>query len=198
MIAYLQGLQISGYVLSGNDARKAKIPSSGQGGTLFLFPDLQKELGSGTLKAATIDVWSTVLMAGIAAEAMTFGQAKGGASDEATLVALLNQLRWEAGRVKAQARYGVLSSVLLLQENREAHAALVDKLLERAPLGECIDLLERLACVRRQVAAPSAKAPLPSSTEIVTERERIARREAQVEAELDRLKERMDELDRRG
>jgi hypothetical protein len=194
LVAYLNGLQISGYLLSGNDARKAKIPSFGQGGTLFLFPELQRELAKGQLKAETIDTWATVLMAGIASEALGYGQAKGGASDESMLIGLLSKLSWTPTRIKSEARYGVLRAVLLLRENTEAHAALMEKMRASAPIGDCIEAIERYVTA---VKAPVLAHVAASDESVVSvdndsEMERIRRREAQVLEELETVSRRLN------
>lgn len=199
IVAYLCGLQISGYVTSGRDALVSGIPSLGQGGTIFSFPELSEALQSGKLKARTIDIWSTVLMAGIAAEALTFGQAEGGASDEETLINLLQQLNWDANRVKSQARFGVLQAVLLLREHNEAYLALTKKMKAKAPLGDCIDCIEGTVTPKQTTAASNVDGPertggkFKNALHFEEEAARIARREAQVLSDLAELKRKISE-----
>lgn len=196
LVAYLSGLQISGYVLSGTAAAKANIPSFGQGGTLFLFPELQQQLSAGRVKGRSIDTWSTVLMAGIAAEALQFGQAKGGASDEQTLTGFLAQLKWSEPRVRAQAKYGVMRACTLLQRNKAAHKALCEKMLEGAPLGECVAVIEELVePVSKPKAAPVDSAVTDAGGSLEDEEERMSRREAEVLEQLASVKKQIKELD---
>ena len=112
LVAHLLGLPVAGYVLSSctasREARAAAVPASGPAGTLILFLALQKELPADALCAARGACHSTVLMAGVAAEALHNGRAEGGAAAEEALVRVLTGLGWSAERVKAQARFGVL------------------------------------------------------------------------------------------
>jgi hypothetical protein len=199
LCGYLSGLSISGYVLSGTEAFRDKIP--GQAGTLFFDERMSKELQTGTVTNRTIDRYSCVLMAGIAAEAIEYGQAEGGAGDEAGLVALLSQISppWSPLAIKAQARWAVLQAILLLRSNKEAHQALYEAMKARKPLGDCIDVIERL------VAPPSpALQPLPPRGDIDEDAHKqhqeaeLKRREEQVVAELICVREKLNELERRG
>lgn len=58
------------------------------------------------LTQRSIDRYSTVLMGGIAAEALQYGQAEGGQSDEKALVSLLSGIRpaWYPETISDQAR----------------------------------------------------------------------------------------------
>lgn len=203
IVAYLCGLQISGYVTSGREALASGIPSLGQGGTIFAFPELSEALQSGQLKARTIDVWSTVLMAGIAAEALTYGQAEGGASDEETLINLLQQLNWDATRVKAQARFGVLQAVLLLREHNQAFSALAKKMRASAPLGDCIDCIEgHFVDSQETLKSPDRKeqaSPEPMANCDVDwdgRAARIADKEADILAKLSEIEQQLAEGDK--
>jgi hypothetical protein len=199
LCGYLSGLSISGYVLSGAEAFRDNIP--GQAGTLFFDARMSKELQSGTVTNRTIDRYSCVLMAGIAAEAIEYGQAEGGAGDEAGLVSLLSQLSppWSPLSIKAQARWAVLQAILLLRTNKEAHQALFEAMKARKPLGDCIDIIERLAVAQSDVAPP-----LPSVDEFDEETRQqqkeaeLKKREERVVAELSRVRERLNDLERRG
>jgi len=99
---------------------------------------------TGFLTDATIDRYSIVLMAGIAAEALEYGQAEGGQSDEAALLRVLTCLNppWSKERVFNQARWAVLQAILILKKQKKAYDALVDALSRKKPLGDCIALIE--------------------------------------------------------
>lgn len=86
-------------------------------------------------------------MAGIAAEAMCYGEAEGGESDVTALLQLLTSLQppWTPAEVQSQARWAVVSSVALLRENKDAFEALSRDMNERKPLGDCIASIEQYA-----------------------------------------------------
>jgi hypothetical protein len=197
LCGYLSGLSISGYVLSGGEALRGGIP--GQAGTLFFDPRMAKELQTGVVTNQTIDRYSCVVMAGIAAEAIEYGQAEGGAGDETALISLLAQLSppWSPSAVKAQARWAVLQAILLLRKNKEAYEALFEAMQARKPLGECIEVIERLA-VRPTPLEEKLSIPHDSPDEdLVRMREaELKKREEQVLQELSRVRERLMDLER--
>ncbi|GBG67127.1 hypothetical protein CBR_g81551 [Chara braunii] len=130
VVAYLLGCPIRGVVLDPWQAMNMGI--QGQAGTQFWDSTLEEELRSGKLSAASLDRYSMVLFAGIAAEAMVFGQASGGESDENMFKAIIKQLQpaWSAAKMSNQARRAIAKSFLLLKANRKALIAVVDALEE--------------------------------------------------------------------
>lgn len=143
--AYMFGLPVRGFVLSASDALRAGLP--GQGGTLFFDARLASEIERGRLTQESVERHALVLMAGIAGEALTFGEAEGGESDVQALVQLLGSLQppWDAERVRMQARWAVLQSINVLKENRAAYDAVCEAMRENRPLGDCIECIEQLA-----------------------------------------------------
>ena len=118
-----------------------------------------------------IDRYTIVLMAGIAAEAITYQQAEGGASDEAALVNFLVGLSppWDQQRVFNQARWAVTQAALLLREHQSAYDELVEAMAAGASLGACISVIEGqlsqreelpvTARIRQRSAASTTTAP---------------------------------------
>lgn len=150
LLAYLCGLPVTGYFLAG-----AASPA-GQAGTIFLDVDLFEQINKGKLRQSALARYATILMGGIAAEAICFDRAEGGYADEQALVAMLSNLSppWKGDRILALARWSVVSAVELLREYKEEHDALAAKMAANAPLGECIAVISRGIEARQRRAAP--------------------------------------------
>mmetsp|Transcript_5194 Transcript_5194/g.7936 ORF Transcript_5194/g.7936 Transcript_5194/m.7936 type:complete len:500 (+) Transcript_5194:109-1608(+) len=160
LCAYLLGCPVEGCVLSTwaalNDARFGGRATTVNAGTSFFDPSLSDEInGRKPLTRASIDRYSIIVMGGIAAEALNFGMADGGAGDEMALVRFLSNLNprgggattWNTDAIKNQARWGALQAVLLLGEYKHCYDALVDALERGGDLGECVYAIETAAKV---------------------------------------------------
>ena len=167
LCAYLLGCPVEGYVLSSwaalSDPRFGGRRTTVSAGTSFFDPDLSDEInGRKPLSRSSIDRYSIIVMGGIAAEALNFGRADGGAGDESALVTFLGSLNprgggavtWDIGSIKNQARWGALQAVLLLREYRVCYDALVDALERGGSLGECVYAIETAA---KETGMPSIR-----------------------------------------
>lgn len=124
-------------------------------GTSYYDLDLSEQIaGKLPLTRESIDRYSIIVMGGIAAEALEYGEADGGAGDEEALVRFLRSLNprggravrnWSAELIRNQARWGVLQAVLLLREYRVCYEALVDALERGGDLGRCVVAIEEAA-----------------------------------------------------
>lgn len=143
-IAYLLGLPVSNCVTSAWDARK--YPEiRGQAGTIFNDGKLIEEMKSSKVSRGSLDRLSVVLMAGIAAEALKFGNAEGGTVDEQELFSLLTQVQppWNLIRIQGQARWAAVQALLLIKEHQKSYDALFEALCENKSVGDCVLAIER-------------------------------------------------------
>lgn len=123
-------------------------------GTSFFDPVLSADINKRqTVTRPSIDRYSIVVMAGIAAEALNFDKAEGGGGDEMALAAFLSNINpnqgssspWTLDRIRNQARWGACQSILLLREYKACYEALVDALERGGKLGECVYAIEKAA-----------------------------------------------------
>lgn len=153
LTAYLLGCPVEGIVLSAWAALQDRRFGTRQvsAGTSFYDPQLSQQINTSTrVTRSSIDRYSTIVMAGIAAEADAYGRADGGAGDEMALVAFLSQLNagkttWNSDSIRNQARWGAMQAVLMLREYQPAYEALVDALERGGRLGDCIHAIEAAA-----------------------------------------------------
>jgi hypothetical protein len=143
LLAYLLGIPVRGCVTNAWDARK--YPDiKGQAGTIFYDPKLADELLNQKITRSSLDRMSVVIMGGIAAEAIRFGKAEGGAVDEQSLVGFLTSIQppWNILRIQGQARWAAMQAILLIREHEKSYAALCLALEEGKSVGDAILAIE--------------------------------------------------------
>lgn len=128
LTAYLMGCPIRGVILDPIVAMQMGI--QGQAGTQFWDERLEKELAEGRLSSTAFDRYCMVLFAGIAAEALIYGEAEGGENDENLFrsICLLLQSPLTLPQMANQARWSVMQSYNLLKWHKHAHRAAIKAL----------------------------------------------------------------------
>lgn len=83
-------------------------------------------------------------MAGIAAEALKFGNSEGGIADERSLIGLFSSIQppWNMLRIQGQARWAVVQAIGLIQEHQAAYDAVVAALEQGLGIGEVVFAIE--------------------------------------------------------
>ncbi|KAJ0100252.1 hypothetical protein Patl1_20831 [Pistacia atlantica] len=142
LVAYLMGCPIRGVILDPIVAMQMGI--QGQAGTQFWDEKMNDELAEGQLSGTAFDRYCMVLFAGIAAEALVYGEAEGGENDENLFRSICVLLRppLSVAQMSNQARWSVLQSYNLLKWHRHAHLAAVKALESGSSLSVVIKSIE--------------------------------------------------------
>ncbi|KAL2473327.1 hypothetical protein Fot_49063 [Forsythia ovata] len=142
LVAYLMGCPIRGVILDPIVAMQMGI--QGQAGTQFWDEKLQSELAEGRISGSAFDRYCMVLFAGIAAEALIYGDAEGGENDENLFrsICVLLEPPLSVAQMSNQARWSVLQSYNLLKWHKRAHSAAVKALENECSLSVVIRRIE--------------------------------------------------------
>ncbi|OMO84841.1 hypothetical protein CCACVL1_10613 [Corchorus capsularis] len=144
LVAYLMGCPIRGVILDPIVAMQMGI--QGQAGTQFWDKNMDTEMAEGRLSGSTFDRYCMVLFAGIAAEALVYGEAEGGENDENLFrsICVLLQPPLSVAQMSNQARWSVLQSYNLLKWHRHAHRAAVKAMESGGSLSVIIRKIEEV------------------------------------------------------
>lgn len=142
LTAYLMGCPVRGVILDPIVAMQMGI--QGQAGTQFWDEKLETELAEGRLSSTAFDRYCMVLFAGIAAEALIYGEAEGGENDENLFKSICVLLRppLSKSQMSNKARWAVMQSHNLLKCHKNAHKAAVKALESGHSLGVVIRRIE--------------------------------------------------------
>ncbi|PKI78170.1 hypothetical protein CRG98_001498 [Punica granatum] len=105
---------------------------------------MDKELAEGRLSGTAFNRYCMVLFAGIAAEALIYGEAEGGENDENLFrsICVLLDPPLSIAQMSNQARWSVLQSYNLLKWHKLAHQAAVKALESGSSLSTVIQQIE--------------------------------------------------------
>ncbi|XP_028801931.1 uncharacterized protein LOC114757110 isoform X2 [Neltuma alba] len=142
LTAYLMGCPIRGVILDPIVAMQMGI--QGQAGTQFWDEKVANDLAEGRLDGTAFDRYCVVLFAGIAAEALVYGEAEGGENDENLFrgICLLLDPPLSVAEMSNRARWSVLQSYNLLKWHKSTHRAVVKALESGASLSVVIRRIE--------------------------------------------------------
>ncbi|XP_038888050.1 uncharacterized protein LOC120077976 isoform X2 [Benincasa hispida] len=142
LTAYLMGCPIRGVILDPIVAMQMGI--QGQAGTQFWDEKMASSLAEGRLDGTSFDRYCMVLFAGIAAEALVYGEAEGGENDENLFrsICILLQPPLSVAQMSNQARWAVLQSYNLLKWHKHAHQTAVKALESGSSLSVVIRRIE--------------------------------------------------------
>lgn len=140
LVAHLSNISVTGYTLSAWDAFRQGLP--GYGGVQFDSEELQQAVEQGTIAAQLLDRYCTVLMAGIAAETLVYGNTEGGADDRQTLRFLWSQLRRPEAEAEQKQKWAAFQAKNLIQAHQPAYEALVTAMEQGASVEECCRAIE--------------------------------------------------------
>eukprot|EP00891_Asterochloris_glomerata_P008146 jgi/Astpho2/8146/e_gw1.00120.139.1_t len=142
LIAVLLGLLPKGYTLSAADALQKYGLLNVQAGTQFCDSAFQQEVAKGKLSSTSLDKYTCIALAGIAAEYVTLGKSEGGLNDIRQLDGLLKALGFSQQKADGQIRWAVLNITTLLRRHKETHQRLAAAMAEGKSVSDCIAVVE--------------------------------------------------------
>lgn len=140
LVAYLSDIPVTGYTLTAWEAFQQGLP--GYGGVQFDSEELNQAVEQGTIAAQLLDRYCLVLMAGIAAETLVYGNAEGGGDDRQTLRALWSQLRRPEAEAEQKQKWAAFQARNLIETHRSAYDALAAAMEQRAAVADCCEAIE--------------------------------------------------------
>ena len=145
LVAHLLGIPVQSYTLSAWQGIKAGLP--GLGGVV-VDTDQLGDRAADDKKPVTqksLNHYSTIWMAGIAAERQKFGDAQGGEDDKAQLRrlwALTPPQNRTAAAADTQMRWALLQADTIIEKNADAYRALVSAMSQQRSVEECCAQIE--------------------------------------------------------
>ena len=141
LAAYFLGFPIAGYTLTAWEAFKQGQP--GLGGVIFDTTALSEKAPDIREIRLLLDRFCTVWMAGIAAETLVYGDAKGGREDRQKIKEALMSAGLSESVYQQKERWALLQAKSLLEKYLDSYEALVKAMEERASVEECSQVIRR-------------------------------------------------------
>ncbi|KAJ6757264.1 hypothetical protein OIU74_026498 [Salix koriyanagi] len=111
-------------------------------GTAFVDFEFLEEVNTGKVSATTLNRFSCIALAGVAAEYLLFGYAEGGLADINKLDMLIKGLGFTQKKADSQVRWSVLNTILMLRRHEGARAKLAEAMAMGLSVGSCIGIIE--------------------------------------------------------
>ncbi|WP_416667567.1 ATP-dependent Zn protease [Egbenema bharatensis] len=142
LAAHLLEIPVTGYTLSAWEAFRQGKP--GLGGVSFGSQELEAAVNQGSLPAQLFDRYCTVLMAGIAAESLSYDKPEGGQDDRQNFRLLWSKTQRPPSEGKQKEQWAIFQAKSLIQSHWEAYEALVSAMEQRASVEDCQQAIEQL------------------------------------------------------
>ncbi len=140
LVAYCLGISVVDYTLSAWEVFRR-----GQSGLAGVQFDNDAQTETNLAWQATplqLERWTTVWMAGIAAEQIAYGKAEGGDGDRAQVRQAFHQAGLPPGQWTIKENWGLLQAKNYLQCHRDAHRALQDAMAKGDSVADCYQILQ--------------------------------------------------------
>jgi ATP-dependent Zn protease len=147
LVAYLLKIPITAYTLTAWEAFKQG--HLGLGGVIFDPVFLSENTPIQGENTLNLERFSTVLMAGIAAETLIYGTVTGGREDQDQLKQALSLARLPATTYQQKENWAKLQAKNLIETHQDAYEALLTAMKKRASVAECYQIIESLTSVYR-------------------------------------------------
>jgi hypothetical protein len=135
LVAHLSNIPVTGYTLSAWEAFRQQQP--GFGGVSFGSEELDRAVEQRVLSAQLLDRYCMVLMAGIAAETLVYGNAEGGTDDRQKLRFLWSQLNRPEAEAEQKQKWAAFQAKNLIKTHEAAYEALVMAMEQQSPVEDC-------------------------------------------------------------
>lgn len=139
LAAYVYEIPVTNYSLSAWEAFRQGQP--GFGGVVF---DVSAPEATRTLleQQQQVNRYCITLMAGIAAEKLTYNAAEGGGDDRRQLINALSELGMNGEAIKLKLQWAQLQAQGLIEKHQDAYSALVEAMRDRRPVADCLAVLQ--------------------------------------------------------
>ncbi|MBD2577042.1 ATP-dependent Zn protease [Oscillatoria sp. FACHB-1406] len=142
LTAYFLGIPIKSYTLNAWESFRAGNP--GVGGVVVDTEQLRKSVPPQEIRLF-VDRFSTVWMAGIAAEELLYETVEGGEDDRKKVTDTLLFFGQERSQSQLKQQWGKLQAKALIEKHREAYDALVEAMRKRADIADCYQAIQERA-----------------------------------------------------